>query len=78
MTKSNFEGLSKPPIFARPPRQEEGANPVKGYGAVRFNRRPHGPPDRAHGAICDRGVGRIQEVDEGAGRLEGQDHGGAA
>ena len=35
MTKSNFEGLSKPPIFARPPRPEEGANPVKGYGAVR-------------------------------------------
>jgi hypothetical protein len=35
MTKSNFDGLSRPPIFARPPRPEEGAGPAKGYGAAR-------------------------------------------
>ena len=35
MTNSNFDKLAKPPLFAHPPRPEEGASPVKGYGAVR-------------------------------------------
>ncbi len=35
MTKSNFDKLAKAPMFARPPRAEEGTSPVVGYGAVR-------------------------------------------
>ena len=36
MTKSNFDKLANPPLFARPPRaDDEGASPVMGYGAVR-------------------------------------------
>jgi hypothetical protein len=35
MTDSNFDKLAKAPKFARPPRPEEFANPVTGYGAVR-------------------------------------------
>ena len=35
MTKSNFEKLAKAPLFARPPRPDEGASPITGYGAVR-------------------------------------------
>ncbi len=35
MSKSNFEKLAKAPMFARPPRADEGASPVEGYGAVR-------------------------------------------
>ena len=34
MTKSNFDKLTKQPMFARPPLPEEGANRA-GYGAVR-------------------------------------------
>ncbi len=35
MTKSNFDKLAKLPLFARPPRADEDASPVVGYGAVR-------------------------------------------
>ncbi len=35
MTKSNFEKIANLPLFARPPRAEEGASTVAGYGAVR-------------------------------------------
>ena len=35
MTDSNFDKLAKAPKFARPPRPDEFANPVAGYGAVR-------------------------------------------
>ena len=35
MTDSNFAKLAKAPKFARPPRAEEGASPLLGYGAVR-------------------------------------------
>ena len=35
MTKSNFDKLAKAPLFARPPRADENASPVAGYGAVR-------------------------------------------
>ncbi|MGO9171318.1 MAG: hypothetical protein ACLP7P_05055 [Rhodomicrobium sp.] len=35
MTKSNFEELAKAPQFARPPRADEDASPLAGYGAVR-------------------------------------------
>ena len=35
MTDSNFDKLAKAPKFARPPRPEEFASPVMGYGAVR-------------------------------------------
>jgi len=34
MTKSNFDKLTKQPMFARPPLPEEGAGRA-GYGAVR-------------------------------------------
>ncbi len=35
MSDSNFDKLAKAPKFARPPRPEEGASPIEGYGAVR-------------------------------------------
>ena len=35
MTDNYFDKLAKAPKFARPPRPEEFANPVIGYGAVR-------------------------------------------
>ena len=35
MTDNHFDKLAKAPKFARPPRPEEFANPVVGYGAVR-------------------------------------------
>jgi hypothetical protein len=35
MTKSNFDKLAKAPLFARPPRADENASPIVGYGAVR-------------------------------------------
>ena len=35
MTKSNFEKLAEAPAFAPPPRADEGASPIIGYGAVR-------------------------------------------
>lgn len=35
MTKNNFDKLAKAPLFARPPRADENASPVAGYGAVR-------------------------------------------
>jgi hypothetical protein len=35
MTKSNFDRLAQKPMFARPPRADEDASPVAGYGAVR-------------------------------------------
>ncbi len=35
MTKSNFEKIANLPLFAKPPRPEEGASPLEGYGAVR-------------------------------------------
>ena len=35
MTKSNFEKLAEAPAFAPPPRPDEGASPIVGYGAVR-------------------------------------------
>ena len=35
MTESHFAKLAKAPKFARPPRPEEGANPLAGYGAAR-------------------------------------------
>jgi len=35
VTKSNFEKLAEAPAFAPPPRAEEGASPIIGYGAVR-------------------------------------------
>ena len=34
MTDNHFDKLAKAPKFARPPRPEEFANPVAGYGAV--------------------------------------------
>jgi hypothetical protein len=35
MTKSNFDKLAKAPLFARPPRANDDASPVAGYGAAR-------------------------------------------
>ena len=35
MTKSNFEKLAEAPAFAPPPRADEAASPIIGYGAVR-------------------------------------------
>jgi hypothetical protein len=35
MTKSNFDKIKQLPLFARPPRADEGPSPVKGYGAMR-------------------------------------------
>ncbi len=35
MSKSNFERMTQLPLLARPPRADEGASPVVGYGAVR-------------------------------------------
>ena len=35
MTKSNFGKLANAQAFARPPRADEDASPVVGYGAVR-------------------------------------------
>jgi hypothetical protein len=35
MTKTNFDKLAKLPMFARPPKPEEGKSPFAGYGAVR-------------------------------------------
>jgi hypothetical protein len=35
MTKSNFDKLADMPLFARPPRPEDHADPTAGYGAVR-------------------------------------------
>ena len=32
MTKSNFDKLAGMPLFARPPRPEDGADPVAGTG----------------------------------------------
>jgi hypothetical protein len=32
---NNFEKLAKQPMFARPPRPDEGPSPLEGYGAVR-------------------------------------------
>ena len=35
MTKSNFDRQAKSPMFARPPRPDDDASSVVGYGAVR-------------------------------------------
>ena len=57
MTKSNFDKMAKAPLFARPPRPDEDASSVVGYGAVRAADGRIGAPDRPHGAICDRRLG---------------------
>ena len=64
MTKSNFDELTKKPMFARPPLPDEGdgdglwRDPEEGW--------PERPKDRADGAIRDGRVAGIQELDEGA------------
>ena len=67
MTKSNFEKLAKAPLFARPPRPDEGASPIIGYGAVARCRRAFGAPNRPHGAVCNGRLAGIQAVAEGEG-----------
>ena len=77
MTKSNFEKITKQPMFARPPLPEEGVGRV-GYGAVPEGGWAQRAKDRPDGAIRDGRIARVQGLDKEAGEGQGQDDGRAA
>ena len=76
MTKSNFEKITKQPMFARPPL------PRKGWAAWAMalpeGGRAQRAKDRPDRAIRDGRIARVQGLDKEAGEGQGQDDGRAA